>query len=53
MFRAGQVSRARVSQIMRLLELAPTAQEQILTILPSRGRDALTERELREKLAQS
>ena len=44
----GHVSRARVSQIMDLLNLAPEIQEALL-FLPrvERGRDPVTERELR------
>ena len=46
--RVGHVSRARLSQIMNLLNLSPDIQEQILH-LPrvERGRDPVTERELR------
>jgi hypothetical protein len=46
--RLGHVSRARVTQIMNLLNLAPEIQEAIL-LLPSveRGRDPVTERDLR------
>lgn len=46
--RRGHVSRARLTQIMNLLCLAPDIQEAIL-FLPAteRGRDAITERELR------
>jgi hypothetical protein len=46
--RLGRVSRARVSQIVKLLALAPSIQEQIL-FLPPRisGEDPITERELR------
>lgn len=46
--RLGHVSRARLTQIMNLLCLAPDIQEQIL-FLPAteRGRDAITERQLR------
>ena len=46
--RLGHVSRARLTQIMNLLCLAPDLQEQIL-FLPAteRGRDAITERQLR------
>lgn len=46
--RLGRVSRARVSQVMNLLCLAPDIQEQIL-FLPAtkRGRDPVTERDLR------
>jgi hypothetical protein len=46
--RLGHVSRARLTQIMNLLGLAPDIQEAVL-FLPAteRGRDALTEKELR------
>jgi len=46
--RLGQVTRARVTQIMNLLHLAPDIQEAILA-LPrvEAGRDPITERELR------
>lgn len=46
--RLGQVTRARVTQIMNLLHLAPDIQEAILA-LPrvETGRDPITERELR------
>ncbi len=46
--RLGGVSRARVSQIMDLLNLAPDIQEQLL-LLPRtlNGRDGVTERGLR------
>ena len=46
--RLGHVTRARLTQIMNLLNLAPDIQEQILH-LPrvERGRDPVTERELR------
>jgi alkylated DNA nucleotide flippase Atl1 len=46
--RLGGVTRARVSQIMGLLDLAPAIQEDIL-FLPRviRGRDPVTERQLR------
>ena len=46
--RVGHVSRARLTQIMNLLNLAPDIQEQILH-LPrvEKGRDPVTERELR------
>jgi hypothetical protein len=37
----GHVSRARISQIMNLLLLAPDIQEQILFLSPSRGRDPI------------
>jgi len=46
--RLGHVSRARVTQIMNLLNLAPDIQEEIL-FLPrtTRGRDPIRERHLR------
>ena len=46
--RLGHVTRARLTQIMNLLCLAPELQEEIL-FLPAteRGRDAVTERQLR------
>ena len=46
--RLGHVSRARVTQIMNLLHLAPAIQEELL-FLPRvmSGRDPITERELR------
>ena len=44
----GRVTRARLTQIMNLLSLAPDIQEQILFLpLTERGRDAVTERDLR------
>ena len=53
--RLGHVTRARLTQIMNLLCLAPDIKEAIL-FLPSteRGRESLTERDLRpnEVLAQ-
>ena len=44
----GHVTRARVTQIMNLLQLAPDIQEQLL-FLPrtEQGRDAILERDLR------
>ena len=46
--RLGRVSRARLTQIMNLLQLAPDIQEQII-FLPKcqSGRSPLTERQLR------
>jgi len=46
--RLGHVSRARVTQILNLLNLAPGIQEALL-FLPrvERGKDSVTERELR------
>ena len=50
--RLGHVSRARITQIMNLLNLAPEIQEQLL-FLPQieQGRDPLTERDLRAIVA--
>jgi len=46
--RFGHVSRARVTQIMNLLHLAPDIQEKLLFLpLIERGRDTLLERHLR------
>jgi hypothetical protein len=46
--RLGHVSRARVTQIMNLLNLAPDIQEAILFLLRvERGKDPVTERDLR------
>lgn len=46
--RLGHVSRARVTQIMDLLSLAPDIQEAVLFLQATeRGRDAITERDLR------
>jgi hypothetical protein len=47
--RLGQVTRARVTQIMKLLLLAPDIQEQILFLPPGKG---LTERNLRPLASQ-
>ena len=44
MARRGRVTRARMTQIMKLLDLAPDIQEQILFLPPSSG---LNERNLR------
>lgn len=51
--RLGQVSRARVTQIMNLLHLAPDIQEAIL-FLPrvAEGRDPISERDLRPITAE-
>jgi hypothetical protein len=50
----GFVSRARVTQIMDLLNLSPQLQEELL-FLPrvKRGRDPVTERELRAVVAEA
>ena len=51
--RLGHVSRARVTQIMNLLNLAPDIQEELLFLPPvEQGRDAVTERELRAIVAE-
>ena len=47
--RLGHVSRARITQIMNLLQLAPDLQEAILFLPPvETGKDPITERELQE-----
>ena len=46
--RPGYVSRARLTQIMNLLNLAPDIQEDILFLTkPDSGRDKITEKGLR------
>lgn len=46
--RLGHVSRARVTQIMNLLHLAPDIQEEILFLPPTKGRwDAVREKTVR------
>ncbi len=46
--RLGQITRARVTQIMALLNLAPDLQERLLDLpLVTSGRDPITERDLR------
>ncbi len=46
--RVGHVTRARLTQIMNLLQLAPDIQEEILFLpVTQRGRDVVTERDLR------
>lgn len=46
---AGHVTRARVTQIMNLLHLAPDIQEAVLHLpLVTNGRDPITEHDLRE-----
>jgi len=46
--RLGHVTRARMSQIMNLINLAPDIQEQILLLSPTNsGADSFGERELR------
>jgi hypothetical protein len=48
--RHGRVTRARVTQIMKLLDLAPDLQERILFLPPVKG---LNERNLRSLVAQT
>lgn len=51
--RLGHVSRPRITQIMDLLQLAPDIQETLLFLPPvTRGKDPITERELREVVAE-
>ena len=51
--RLGSVSRARVTQIMNLLNLAPDIQERLLFLPPvEQGRDPLTERDVRMIVAE-
>lgn len=46
--RLGHVTRARVTQIINLLNLSPQIQEEILFLPPvTRGKDPVTERQLR------
>jgi hypothetical protein len=46
--RLGHVTRARMTQIMNLLNLAPDIQEDILFLPPKeKGRDRITERDVR------
>jgi len=50
--RLGHVTRARMTQIMNLLHLAPDIQEALLFLPPvEKGRDPVTERELRAVVA--
>jgi hypothetical protein len=50
--RLGHVTRARMSQVMNLLNLAPDIQEAILFLPPvERGKDPVTERDLRAIVA--
>lgn len=51
--RLGSVTRARVSQIMDLLNLAPSIQEEILLMPRTTGRDVVTERQLRTLVAET
>jgi hypothetical protein len=51
--RLGGVSRARVSQVMALLDLCPAIQEAILSLPRTlRGRDRITERQLRRVVVE-
>ncbi len=51
--RLGHVTRARLTQIMNLLHLAPDIQEALLLLPPvESGRDPMTERELRPIAAE-
>lgn len=45
--RLGQVTRARLTQIMNLLMLAPDLQEEILFLRTQNGAETITEKELR------
>lgn len=46
--RLGGVTRARITQIMNMLNLSPEIQERLLFLEgPERGRDGVTEREMR------
>lgn len=52
--RLGHVTRARLTQIMNLLILAPDIQEAILFLPPTeRGRELITERDLRSIAAMA
>lgn len=51
--RAGCITRARATQIMNLLHLAPDIQEAVLHLPPvAHGRDPVTERDLRPIAAE-
>jgi len=51
--RLGRVTRARISQVMNLLNLAPAIQEEILGMEPvAHGRDRISERGLRNVVAE-
>lgn len=51
--RAGCITRARATQVMNLLRLAPDIQESILSLPPvTEGRDPVTERDLRSLVAE-
>lgn len=49
--RLGHVTRARVSQIMNLLNLAPDIQDEILLLRMEAGKDRITERLVRRIVA--
>lgn len=50
--RLGQITRARATQVMALLNLAPDIQERLLDLpLVTSGRDPITERDLRVAVA--
>ena len=49
--RLGGVSRARITQIMNLLNLPPWKQEELLFLKGGRGRSALAERNMRQASA--
>ena len=52
--RLGRVSRARMSQIVKLLMLAPSIQEYILWLPPRRaGKEGITERDLRKVVREA
>jgi hypothetical protein len=50
--RLGHVTRARLTQIMNLLSLAPDLQQELLVLSPQeKGRASVTERQLRSLMA--
>lgn len=52
--RLGRITKARMSQIMGLLQLAPDIQEEILFLsAAAEGRDPVTERKLRTVVAEA
>jgi hypothetical protein len=51
--RIGCVSRARLSQIMALNNLAPSIQEQLLSLPPTPGPEPVSERQMRTVVARS
>jgi hypothetical protein len=51
--RLGRVSRARISQILKLLTLAPSIQERLLSLPPRMaGDEPITERDLRKVVGE-